>query len=110
MLESRESHGVLESRMSHAARLTHEARATCYPASDSPVHATLLPLPASLSHPPSPPTLQVAPTPTWQTSAVASYLASGAKNPGTGNFNPAGRGYPDVAVVGHNYIISLGGA
>lgn len=53
--------------------------------------------------------LQVATTPTWQADAVKAYLASGATTPGTGNFNANGRGYPDVAVVGHNYIISLGG-
>jgi len=51
----------------------------------------------------------VATTPSWQASAVSAYLKSGAKNPGTGNFNAKGRGYPDVSVVGHNYAIWISG-
>lgn len=51
----------------------------------------------------------VAAQPSWQANAVKAYLASGALLPGAGNFNASGRGYPDVSVVGHNYIIWIGG-
>lgn len=49
--------------------------------------------------------LQVAPQPSWQSAAVASFLSSGALNPGPSNFNPAGRAYPDLAAAAHNVII-----
>lgn len=53
----------------------------------------------------------VASTPAWQQAAVAAYLkAAGNTLPGPGNFNPGGRGYPDVAALGHNYIIVQGGS
>jgi subtilase family serine protease len=51
----------------------------------------------------------VVPTPSWQAAAVKSYLASGALLPGNGNFNPQGRGYPDVAAFAHNVGIFQGG-
>lgn len=51
----------------------------------------------------------VAPQPSWQTAAVAAYLASGATTPGAGNFNQTSRGYPDVAAIGHNVVIYQGG-
>lgn len=46
--------------------------------------------------------------PTWQQTAVQKYLNS-AQLPSAGSFNNTGRGYPDVAVLGHNYIITVGG-
>lgn len=52
----------------------------------------------------------VAAQPAWQTAAVAAYLASGAKVPPAGDFNKTSRGYPDVAALGHNYIIELSGS
>lgn len=51
------------------------------------------------------PLLQVASQPSWQSSAVSSFLSSGALNPGPGNYNPAGRGYPDLAAAAHNVVI-----
>ena len=51
----------------------------------------------------------VAPTPAWQSAAVATFLAAGGKLPPAGDFNNTGRGYPDVSALGHNYIIWLGG-
>jgi tripeptidyl-peptidase-1 len=47
--------------------------------------------------------------PSWQRAAVAAYLASGARLPGAGNFNSAGRGYPDVAAIGCTLVIWLDG-
>jgi subtilase family serine protease len=38
--------------------------------------------------------------PSWQNTAVENYLATNAKRPK--NFTQSGRGYPDVAAVGHN--------
>jgi tripeptidyl-peptidase-1 len=52
----------------------------------------------------------VAPQPAWQATAVAGYLASGAKLPPKGDFNATGRGYPDVSALGHNYIIWVQGS
>ena len=46
--------------------------------------------------------------PAWQNVAVEGYLSSGAKM--ASNFSRHGRGYPDVAVVGHNCPVVLGGA
>jgi len=40
---------------------------------------------------------------------VNGYLDSGVTLPPTSNFNANGRGYPDVAVIGHNYLIIDGG-
>ena len=48
--------------------------------------------------------------PSYQAAAVAAYLASGAVTPGTGNFARTGRGYPDVAAIGHHIDIWKGGA
>lgn len=44
--------------------------------------------------------------PSWQTDAIASYFASAAAagtTPYTG-FNAGGRGFPDVSLMGHNYL------
>jgi len=47
------------------------------------------------------------PQPKWQASAVTGYFAAGKKAaPG---YNKTGRGYPDVALAGHNYEIVVGG-
>lgn len=43
--------------------------------------------------------------PAYQYSAVSAYLNSGATLPGAQNFNPSGRGYPDVAAIGHNVFV-----
>jgi subtilase family serine protease len=48
-------------------------------------------------------------TPSYQTSQVAGYLANPSAQPPRNTFNTKGRGYPDVTVVGHNYIITDGG-
>jgi len=45
--------------------------------------------------------------PSWQNKAVEKYLASGAKMPE--HFQRNGRGYPDVAAVGHNCPVISGG-
>ena len=45
--------------------------------------------------------------PTWQYEAVEKYLKSGAKMPE--NFQRNGRGYPDVAALGHNCPVVSGG-
>jgi tripeptidyl-peptidase I len=52
----------------------------------------------------------VAPTPAWQAAVVANYLKNTSALPPTGDFNATGRGSPDVAALGHNYYIELGGA
>jgi len=51
----------------------------------------------------------VASTPTYQTTAVSGYLASGVKLPPANMFNGKGRGYPDVAAFGSNVLIDSGG-
>ena len=45
--------------------------------------------------------------PAWQNTAVENYLKSNAKRPK--NFPKHGRGYPDVAAVGHNCPTVMGG-
>jgi len=49
------------------------------------------------------------PTPSYQTTQVASFLATVPAN-FAGTFNKSGRGYPDVAVQGWNFEIVSGGA
>ena len=52
----------------------------------------------------------VATQPAWQSAAVSAFLSSGAMTPGSGNFNPTMRGYPDVSALGHNVSeLSCGG-
>jgi len=51
----------------------------------------------------------VASTPTYQTSVVASYLASAPKLPPSSMYNGKGRGYPDIAAFGSNVLIDTGG-
>ena len=49
------------------------------------------------------------PTPQWQSAAVAEYLAT-APLPPSSLFNANGRGYPDVATLGHNLLMHYNGA
>eukprot|EP01038_Epipyxis_sp_PR26KG_P004236 gene4236-6013_t len=46
--------------------------------------------------------------PTWQTSAVSSYFTGLSAQPSAG-FNSAGRGYPDLALIGVEYQVVIGG-
>lgn len=48
-------------------------------------------------------------TPSWQSSQVSNYLANGPNLPPKSMFNANGRGYPDVAMMAHNYPIVVGG-
>lgn len=52
----------------------------------------------------------VTPRPSWQDAVVKAYLASSAMLPPAGDFNATNRGFPDVAALGHNYYIQLGGS
>lgn len=47
--------------------------------------------------------------PSYQNTAVSSYLKSGVKLPPAGYFNASGRAYPDVAANGHNYLCTISG-
>jgi len=47
--------------------------------------------------------------PTWQTSAVKAYLASGVALPPATYYNSGNRGYPDVAAIGSNVLVYQGG-
>ena len=55
--------------------------------------------------------------PKWQESQVSSYISTGPNMPPTSQFHSGGRGYPDVAMMGHNvnfqvspqYPIVIGG-
>jgi tripeptidyl-peptidase-1 len=51
----------------------------------------------------------VAAQPSYQSKAVAAYLASGVKLPPSNMYNAKGRGYPDVAAFGSNVLIESGG-
>jgi len=48
-------------------------------------------------------------TPRYQAAAVSKFLANGSHAMG-GGYNAKGRGYPDVALVGHLYPIVVGGS
>jgi hypothetical protein len=50
----------------------------------------------------------VAARPAWQDAVVSAYIKNSTAVP-AGNFNASGRGAPDVAAIGHNYYIELGG-
>jgi tripeptidyl-peptidase-1 len=45
----------------------------------------------------------------YQDSVVSTYLSNTSAIPAQSDFNSAGRGYPDVAALGHNYLVSIGG-
>jgi len=47
--------------------------------------------------------------PTFQAAEVEAYLKSGVKLPTTGCFNVSGRGYPDVAALGINFMVKQQG-
>jgi len=52
----------------------------------------------------------VAPRPSWQTSAVNAYLSSSiGKQVPSSYYNTSGRGYPDIAALGTGILIILGG-
>jgi tripeptidyl-peptidase-1 len=51
----------------------------------------------------------VAPMPDFQKDAVATYLKTAPNLPPASYFNQTGRAYPDVAALGHNCIIMMGG-
>jgi len=48
--------------------------------------------------------------PSYQADVVNAYLASSVTLPPTGMYNAAGRGYPDLSLVGHNYLVVIGGS
>lgn len=52
----------------------------------------------------------VFPAPPYQQAAVSSYIYSLAGKANKGRFNESGRGYPDVAALGVNFEIIVGGA
>jgi subtilase family serine protease len=43
--------------------------------------------------------------PDYQTKVVGAYLSSGTALPPSTYFNASGRGYPDVAALGHNFLV-----
>jgi tripeptidyl-peptidase-1 len=47
--------------------------------------------------------------PAYQDAAVKQYLTNAPNLPPTSMFNANGRGYPDVAIMGHNYQVVIGG-
>jgi tripeptidyl-peptidase-1 len=47
--------------------------------------------------------------PSWQTQAVATYIATGPNLPPSKSYNGKGRGYPDVASLGNAYNVIVGG-
>ncbi|GAM20880.1 hypothetical protein SAMD00019534_040550 [Acytostelium subglobosum LB1] len=46
-----------------------------------------------------------APMPSYQSAQVAAYLSSGVVLPDSTKFNASNRAFPDVAALGHNYVI-----
>jgi tripeptidyl-peptidase-1 len=47
-----------------------------------------------------------APMPSWQQTAVQAYLTSQQNNlPPAAMFNPSGKAFPDIAAIGHNFLI-----
>lgn len=46
-------------------------------------------------------------TPSYQSDAVTAYLKSGVKLPPAKQYSPGNRGFPDVAALGHNYLIAI---
>lgn len=47
--------------------------------------------------------------PAYQNAAVSKYLSSGVALPPSSMFNSANRAFPDVAALGHNYLVYLQG-
>lgn len=50
------------------------------------------------------------PRPDWQAKEVASYLKSGVELPAAKYFNQTNRAFPDVAALGHNFLVVIGGS
>jgi len=48
--------------------------------------------------------------PSYQAAVVNNYLKNGPNMPPTSQFNSKGRGYPDVALLGYNYVVYIGGS
>eukprot|EP01110_Echinostelium_bisporum_P011602 TRINITY_DN557_c0_g1_i1.p1 TRINITY_DN557_c0_g1~~TRINITY_DN557_c0_g1_i1.p1 ORF type:complete len:578 (+),score=296.43 TRINITY_DN557_c0_g1_i1:1-1734(+) len=48
--------------------------------------------------------------PSYQDAAVTAYLKSGTALPNAKFFNASNRGFPDVAALGHNYLIGISGS
>lgn len=44
--------------------------------------------------------------PAWQATVVDNYLKFGPNVPPRSQFSSLGRGYPDIAIMGHNYPVS----
>jgi tripeptidyl-peptidase-1 len=49
------------------------------------------------------------PRPSYQDAAIKQYLTTAPNLPPSSMYNTAGRGYPDVALLGHNYQVVIGG-
>jgi len=47
--------------------------------------------------------------PSYQSAVVNQYLDSSVQLPPSSMYNGAGRGYPDVSLVGHNFLVVIGG-
>lgn len=53
---------------------------------------------------------EVAAMPSWQKDVVQAYIQNSNNVPPAGDFNASGRGYPDIAALGHKVYIELNGA
>jgi tripeptidyl-peptidase-1 len=51
----------------------------------------------------------LSPRPSFQDTTVSAYLSSGVDLPNNAFFNKSNRGFPDVAALGHNYLIGYDG-
>jgi len=49
------------------------------------------------------------PRPSYQNAATTQYLQTAPNLPPSNLFNAQGRGYPDVAMAGYNYVVAIGG-
>ncbi|EGG23826.1 hypothetical protein DFA_05962 [Cavenderia fasciculata] len=49
----------------------------------------------------------IQPQPSYQSSAVSSFLSAGVNLPPSYSFNTSGRAYPDISLVGHAYSIGV---
>ncbi|KAH3732962.1 tripeptidyl peptidase I precursor [Pelomyxa schiedti] len=47
--------------------------------------------------------------PKWQDNAIKAYLDKAPQLPPLSAFNSKGRAYPDVSMMGHNYVVNIGG-
>merc|ERR1712107_579733 len=46
--------------------------------------------------------------PSWQKNAISTYLSKVSQQPVSG-YSTSGRGYPDIAMAGHNYEVVIAG-